>query len=146
MLKQILICTTMITLAANGSASAHEQPLVVSQSASPPASAQTAGIKRTPLQKVEVPGTNYELVFGLAEFSANATIDSHTHPGDVLAYVIDGEFPLAVEGQPHRVFKAGESFLVPAERVHVERMGDKGAKVIALYVVPKGKPLATLAK
>jgi hypothetical protein len=37
-----------------------------------PAPAASPGIKRTLLQKVEVPGTNYETILGMAEIAASA--------------------------------------------------------------------------
>ena len=39
-----------------------------------------APIKRTPLQKFDVPGTNYETVIGIAEIVPNVLIGKHTHP------------------------------------------------------------------
>jgi hypothetical protein len=50
-----------------------------------------------------------------------------------------------VEGQPPLVLKAGDSYKVPPVAVHDARSGDKGAKIIATYVVEKGEPLASPA-
>lgn len=102
-------------------------------------------IKRTPLQKFDVPGTNYETVIGIAELPPNANVGRHTHPGPESGYLLEGEFTLLVEGQPPLVVKAGDSYKVPAGAIHDARSGDKGAKVIATYVVEKGKPLASPA-
>ena len=109
----------------------------------PPAAAPT--IKRTPLQKFDVPGTNYETVIGLAEIVPNAMIGRHTHPGPESGYVLEGEMVLMVQGKPDKVVKAGESYQVPAGAVHDGRSGPQGAKVVATYVVEKGKPLASPA-
>jgi quercetin dioxygenase-like cupin family protein len=103
-------------------------------------------IKRTPLQKFDVPGTAYETVIGIAEIAANVNVGRHTHPGPESGYLLEGEFTLLVEGQPPLVVKAGESYKVPPGADHDARSGDKGAKVIATYVVEKGKPLATPAQ
>ena len=46
-----------------------------------PAPAPAAGIKRTILQRVEIPGTNYETVLGIAEIAAGSSSGRHTHPG-----------------------------------------------------------------
>ncbi len=44
--------------------------------------------------------------------------------------------------QDKKVFKAGESLEVPLNAIHNEgALGDKPAKLIAVYVVEKGKPL-----
>jgi len=77
------------------------------------------------LQKFDVPGTNYETVIGIAEIVPNVNVGRHTHPGPESGYVLEGDFTLLVEGQPPP--------------------GVKGAKVIATYVVEKGKPLASPA-
>ena len=102
-------------------------------------------IKRTPLQKFDVPGTNYETVIGLAEIAPNVSVGRHTHPGPESGYVLEGEFTLLLEGHPPLPLKAGDSYKVPPVAVHDARSGAKGAKVIATYVVEKGKPLASPA-
>ena len=127
MLRRVSVSTLLVTLALFG----------VLEAQTP--------IKRTPLQKFDVPGTAYETVIGIAEIAANVNVGRHTHPGPESGYLLEGEFTLLVEGQPPLVVKAGESYKVPPGAVHDARSGDKGAKVIATYVVEKGKPLATPA-
>ena len=109
----------------------------------PAPAAQT--IKRTPLQKFDVPGTSYETVIGLAEVGPNVSIGRHTHPGPESGCMLEGEMVLMVQGQPDKLVKAGESYQVPPGAVHDGRSGPQGAKVIATYVVEKGKPLASPA-
>jgi quercetin dioxygenase-like cupin family protein len=106
---------------------------------------QTATIKRTPLQKFDVPGTSYETVIGIAEVGPNVTIGRHTHPGPESGYMLEGEMVLMIDGQPDRTVRAGESYRIPPGAVHDGRSGPAGAKVIATYVVEKGKPLAAPA-
>ena len=112
----------------------------------PPAAAnQTANIKRTPLQKFDVPGTNFETVIGMAEIVPNVLIGKHTHPGPESGFMLEGDMTLLVEGQPPLVVKTGESYKVPPGAAHDAKSGEKGAKVLATYVVEKGKPLASPA-
>ena len=75
----------------------------------------------------------------------NVNIGRHTHPGPELGFMLEGDFVLLVEGQAPLPVKAGESYKVPPGAVHDARTGANGAKVIATYVVEKGKPLATSA-
>ena len=103
-------------------------------------------IKRTPLQKFDVPGTAYETVIGIAEIVPNVMIGRHTHPGPESGYVLEGEMVIMIDGQPPKELKAGMSYQIPSGAIHDARSGGKGAKVIATYVVEKGKPLATPAK
>lgn len=112
----------------------------------PPALGTAApGIKRTPLQKFDVPGTNHETVIGIAEIAPNTAVGRHTHPGPESGYLLEGDFTLIVEGQPDKAVKAGESYQVPPATIHDAKTGPQGAKVIATYVVEKGKPLASPA-
>jgi quercetin dioxygenase-like cupin family protein len=113
----------------------------------PPAMTKDAPtIKRTPLQKFDVPGTHYETVLGIAEIVPNASIGRHSHPGPESGYMLEGEMVLMIDGRPDLTLRAGDSYQVPAGAVHDGRSGAKGAKVIATYVVEKGKPLASPAK
>lgn len=106
--------------------------------------AQQAGIKRTILQRVDVPGTTYETVLGIAEIAAGVNAGRHTHPGPETGTVTEGEMVLLVEGQPPKTLKVGDSYQIATGIVHdVKATG--GAKVVAVYTVPKGQPLATPA-
>ena len=69
-----------------------------------------APIKRTPLQKFDVPGTNYGTVVSIAEIVPNVNIGRHTHPGPESGYMLEGEMTLLVDGQPPKPLKAGESY------------------------------------
>jgi quercetin dioxygenase-like cupin family protein len=57
--------------------------------------------------------------------------------------MLEGEMTLLIEGQPPLALKTGESCKIPPGAVHDAQTGEKGAKLIAIYVVEKGKPLAT---
>jgi quercetin dioxygenase-like cupin family protein len=137
MFGKLLIGLVVGTLAAT--------QIAIAQQQLPAMTRQTATIKRTPLQKFDVPNTNYETVIGIAEIVPNVKIGRHTHPGPESGFVLDGEFILMVEGQPDKTVKAGESYKVPPGVIHDAKTGTNGAKVIATYVVEKGKPLASPA-
>jgi quercetin dioxygenase-like cupin family protein len=104
------------------------------------------GIKRTPLQKVEFPD-GYETVTAIAEIPAGGAAGRHTHPGAETGYVLEGELELVIDGKPPLKLKAGESYQIPPGTVHDARaVGDKPMKVLGVYVITKGKPLAEAAK
>jgi quercetin dioxygenase-like cupin family protein len=109
------------------------------------ATAQQSGLKRTVLQKVDVPGSVYESVFVMAEVPAGTLVGRHSHPGTEQGTVIEGEVTLMVEGQPDKTYKAGDSWLIPAGVVHDAKVRPMGSRAIAVYIVEKGKPLATPA-
>jgi quercetin dioxygenase-like cupin family protein len=107
--------------------------------------AQTTGIKRIALQKFDVPPGERETVTAIAEIAPNTDVARHTHPGPEVDYVLEGDVTLAVEGQPPKALKAGDSTYIPANTPHAARSGPNGAKVLATYIVEKGKPLASPA-
>lgn len=103
---------------------------------------QPSPIKRTPIGKTEVPGSSFEVITALVEIAPGFKAGKHTHPGTVQVQMQDGEFWLAIDGQPEKVYKAGDAFEVPNGAVHNEgALGDKPAKFIAVYIVEKGKPM-----
>jgi len=72
-------------------------------------------------------------------------IGRHTHPGPDAGYLPEGEFVL-IEGQSPKPLKAGESYQVPSGAIHDATSGAGGAKILAVYIVHKGEPLASPAK
>ena len=46
-------------------------------------------------------------------------------------------------GQPDKAIRPGQSWRVPPGSVHEVKIGSEATKVLAIYVVEKGKPLAT---
>ncbi len=106
--------------------------------------AQAPGIKRTILQRSDI-GNNMEVVLGAAEIAAGGSTGRHTHFGVETGYVLSGTSLLEIEGEAPRTVKAGESYVIPAGKVHNATAKDGDAKVLATYVIEKGKPLATPA-
>jgi len=106
-------------------------------------SSQTAGVKRTVLRRVEVPGSTYEVVVVLVEVPANTSTGRHTHPGSVIGYLMEGSYTMMIEGRPPATLKPGDTLEVPAGAVHDERSGTTPAKLLAVFTVEKGKPLTT---
>ncbi len=111
------------------------------------AMAQGSGLTRTMVGRADVSVPNREAVVARVEVAPGAYAGRHTHPGDEISYVLEGEAQLLVDGQPPRTVKAGESFVVPAGVVHDAHNPGAGAtKLVGVYVVEKGQPLATPAK
>jgi quercetin dioxygenase-like cupin family protein len=69
----------------------------------------------------------------------------HNHPGVVIGQVVEGNFWFVFEGQPEKVLHAGDSLTVPDRAIHNEGATDKPVKLNAVYVLEKGKPLASPA-
>ncbi|HVQ62499.1 MAG TPA: cupin domain-containing protein [Burkholderiales bacterium] len=110
-------------------------------------SAQAPGFKRVEVQDRDLSVPGRHAVQAKAEFEPGGAVGRHTHPGEELSIVLEGQLLLEVDGQPARTVKAGESFFIPAGTVHAGKNTGKGkAVVFATYIVEKGKPVATAVK
>ena len=108
--------------------------------------AQASGLTRTIVGRGDVSVTGREAVVARVEVAPGAKAGRHTHPGDEISYVIEGEATLLIDGQPPKTFKAGESFVIPAGTVHdAHNATGSPVRLVGVYVVEKGKPLATPA-
>ena len=111
-----------------------------------PGAAQTGGLSRTMVGKADVSVPGREAVVAKVEVAPGSRAGRHTHPGDEISYISEGEVDLLIDGQPPRTLKAGETFVVPAGVIHDAHNASNGTvKLIGVYVVEKGKPLATPA-
>jgi quercetin dioxygenase-like cupin family protein len=110
------------------------------------AAAQTPTFKRTVVQQGDLSTPGREVVQAVVDFQPGGTPGRHTHPGEEVGYVLDGTFLVEQEGKPPVTLKAGGTFLIPAGTIHnATNTGSGGAKILATYIVEKGKPLATPA-
>jgi quercetin dioxygenase-like cupin family protein len=62
------------------------------------------------------------------EWAPSLVIDTHTHPFDVTAIVIRGEFKLTV-GEVQTTYTAGQPFALARNIPHAEHYGAEGATV-----------------
>jgi quercetin dioxygenase-like cupin family protein len=65
--------------------------------------------------------------------------EAHRHPGPAFGYVLEGEYEWAIDDQPARVLKAGETFYEPGGCVHrVSRNPGKArARLLAWVLHPR---------
>ena len=105
---------------------------------------QQPGIKRTILQRQDDPGSpKYEAVMGISEIPPGGTSGKHRHPGIELAYVLDGAVELVHEGKPPVTVKAGEATMNTLGGIHTAtNRGTVPVKILTVYIVEKGKPMA----
>ena len=100
-------------------------------------------ITRTILEKFDVPDSGHETVVMLVEMVPHFNPGLHTHPGFDAAYLLEGSLTVLEQDQPDKLIRPGESWRVPPGSVHEVKVGDQATKVLAIYVVERGKPLAT---
>jgi quercetin dioxygenase-like cupin family protein len=107
--------------------------------------AQQTGIKRTELQRHDISIPGREAVQVRIDFEKGAAFGKHSHHGEEIIYVLEGEFVYEVEGQSPASLKAGDVLFIPAGVIHAARNVGKGKAVeLATYVVEKGKPLVEM--
>jgi len=109
------------------------------------AQSQTPGLKRTILSQSDGPTAGYETIEAKVEIPAGSAVARHTHFGIETAYVIEGELHIELEGVGGKTVTAGDGYQVPAGVIHGGKNGERPTTLIAVYVVEKGKPLATPA-
>ena len=121
--------------------------LIVASALAPHAALTQPGIKRTDLQRHDLSVPGREVIQVLVEFAPGVAFPKHSHPGEEIAYVVEGALEYALEGRPPVTVKAGEALFIPAGTPHaVKNVGSGNAAELATYVVEKGKPLVVLAK
>jgi quercetin dioxygenase-like cupin family protein len=104
---------------------------------------QPGAIKRTELLRSDVPGNpGYEAVMAVAEIPAGASAGRHRHNGIELGYVLSGAVTLEHEGEPLRPLSAGQGFKNAPGVHNAKNAGKVPVKILAVYIVEKGKPLA----
>jgi quercetin dioxygenase-like cupin family protein len=108
------------------------------------AAAQT-GLRRTILSQADGPVDGYVTVAVRTEIEAGALVPRHSHPGIETTFVVEGGVELDIDGQPPKQLQAGDAVQLPAHVVHGAKNGPAKTVLATVYVVEKGKPLASPA-
>jgi quercetin dioxygenase-like cupin family protein len=111
------------------------------------AQAQQPGVKRTDLLQHDLSVSGREVVQVRVDFAPGVAFPPHSHPGEEIAYVIEGLLEYQLEGKPPVTLEAGEVLFIPAGTIHsAKNVGSGKATELATYIVEKGKPLVTLGQ
>jgi quercetin dioxygenase-like cupin family protein len=104
--------------------------------------AQWDGIKRTSVTRDDLSSPGREVIQVLVEFAPGVEAPRHSHPGEEIAYVIEGVFLYELDGRPPVTLRAGDALFIPAGTPHaVKNIGGGNARELATYIVEKGKTL-----
>ena len=107
--------------------------------------AQPSGIKRTDLLRHDLSVAGREVVQVRVDFAPGAAFGRHTHPGEEIAYVIEGSLEYQVEGKSPVTLGAGDALFIPAGTIHAARnVGTGNGAELATYFVEKGQPLVAM--
>ena len=111
------------------------------------AQVQQAGIKRTDALRHDLGVPGREVVQVRVDFAPGAAFARHSHPGEEIAYVLEGSLEYQFDGKAPVTLKAGDALYIPAGTIHsAKNAGSANGAELATYIVEKGKPLVVLAK
>lgn len=111
------------------------------------APAQQVGARRIDLQRHDLSVAGREVIQTKVELEQGTTAPRHSHPGEEIIYVLEGEWEYTLDGKPPVILKAGDVLFIPAGAIHSARnVGTVKGAELATYIVEKGKPLVVLAK
>jgi quercetin dioxygenase-like cupin family protein len=100
--------------------------------------------ERKILLRQDLPMPGYEVVQALGIIQPGGREGKHTHPGMMVAYVLEGAVTMAIEGGPTVTYKAGDSYVIQPGVVHEGiNNGKVEYKGEVTYIVEKGKPLTS---
>lgn len=111
------------------------------------AQVQMQGLKRTDVLKSDFSVPGREVLQVIVDFEEGVESPKHAHPGEEIAFVLEGTLEYRIEGRPNVTLKVGDAVFIPAGAMHVAKnVGTGKASELATYLVQKGKPLASFAK
>jgi quercetin dioxygenase-like cupin family protein len=104
----------------------------------------TSTVQRKVVYKQDMSIPGHEGVMALVELPPGAAEGPHTHHAEVFVFLLEGEITLENEGHPTTVLRAGDVFHIAPGAVHQAiNNGAITAKLAAVFVAEKGKPLTT---
>ena len=114
----------------------------------PASNSQQAGaVKRSLVLKQDMDAPGREAVMALVELPPGSAEGKHTHPAEVYVFVQEGVISLENEDKPTTTLKAGDVFYIAPGKIHQAiNNGNVTAKLAAVFVAEKGKPLTTQVK
>ena len=121
--------------------------LLANAAAAQPANSRNRQVFQHDLPKVSLDNwavTAVEVVYGPGESTA-----AHSHPGITVAYVLEGEIRSKVGDAPEQTYKPGQMFIESPGEVHAvsgNASDSKPAKLLAILMAEKGKPLTSMVK
>jgi quercetin dioxygenase-like cupin family protein len=112
----------------------------VASSAAQPAAPATGPLLTQPL--ADLPGREVRIT--LLDREPGASSARHRHPGHhTFGYVIEGTYEFAINGEPGRMLKAGDTFYEPPTAIHSTSRNpstDKRTKILVFMVADQKNP------
>ncbi|RFB91508.1 cupin [Rhizobium leguminosarum bv. trifolii] len=104
-------------------------------------------LQRTDLIKSDIDVPGHEAVQVRVDFAPGVLAPKHSHPGEEIAFVLEGTLEYRLEGREAVTLKAGQSLFIPSGVAHsAKNIGNGKASELATYIVRKGEALVVPAK
>ncbi|MQB45018.1 cupin domain-containing protein [Rhizobium sp. ICMP 5592] len=102
---------------------------------------------RTDLIKSDIDVPAHEVVQVRVDFLPGVLAARHSHPGEEIAYVIEGTLEYKLDGREPVTLSAGQSLFIPTGVAHsAQNVGTGKASELATYIVQKGQTLVVPSK
>jgi quercetin dioxygenase-like cupin family protein len=103
--------------------------------------------KRTELKKVDLSGTNMEIIVSIVEVPPGAMIPRHTHKGEEAIQILEGGMIETYE-QKKEMWETGATFINVRDVPHggYKVVGDMAIKALTVHILDKGSPFSIPAK
>ena len=97
---------------------------------------------RQEMKRVDLTGTNMEVIISTAEYKPGETIQRHIHHGEEAFYVLEGATVETPDGKQIQL-ATGTGSINRRDVPHAgfKVVGDKPLKVVTVHIVDKGLPL-----
>ena len=83
-------------------------------------------------------------VTGLVIFPPGSSAGHHIHHGVESGYVLSGEVEIIEDGEPARIYRAGETFVTTRNHPHIsQNPGAVEARAVVTWIVDADEPLTT---
>ena len=106
------------------------------------AQAQQNVTQRTDLVKSDIIVPGKEVLQVRVDFNPGVVSINHRHPGEEVAYVLEGTLEYQLEGRQPVTLTVGQALFIPAGVAHIAKnVGPGKASELATYIVTKGAPL-----
>src|SRR4051812_3146788 len=109
------------------------------------ANSQQPEVTRTNLLQHDFSEPGREVIQVRVDLANGVAFPLHSHPGEEIAYGIEGLLEYSLEGRLPLTLKLGETLFIPAGTIHsAKNVGSGNAAELATYLVEKGRPLVSL--
>ena len=106
------------------------------------AQAQQNVTQRTDLVQSDIIVPGKEVLQVRVDFNPGVVSINHRHPGEEVAFVLEGTLEYQLEGRQPVTLTVGQSLFIPASVAHIAKnVGPGKASELATYIVTKGAPL-----